>query len=199
MRLLVGLLSTAVVFGTVELTEDTFEDAVYGGKNAFVKFLKPSRKRCKRMKPLWDKLAERYADSEDVLIADVDCTSEGGKPICEEHEVSEYPTLKYWVSGEKHDYQGGVSYENLEKFTEENLATFCSITKLEESCEEKEIKYYEKMKGEGMTEIKKQYVNMHKMKKREMSEARTKWLHQKLHILHQMIDAAMKKKEKQEL
>jgi len=42
MRVMAGLLSMAMVFGTLELTKDTFEGAVVtGGKNAFVKFLAP--------------------------------------------------------------------------------------------------------------------------------------------------------------
>ena len=35
------------------------------------------------MKPDWDKLASDFADSKDVLIADVDCTA-GGKSLCDQ-------------------------------------------------------------------------------------------------------------------
>ena len=34
------------------------------------------------MKPDWDSLAETYAGSSSVVIADVDCTTDGGKEAC---------------------------------------------------------------------------------------------------------------------
>ena len=38
------------------------------------------------MKPDWDKLAEEFADSQKVVIADVDCTA-SGKALCEKYGV----------------------------------------------------------------------------------------------------------------
>jgi len=151
------------------------------------------------MKPDWDKLGENYAGSKDVVIADVDCTSDEGKPVCDDHGVQGYPTLKYWVKGEQHDYQGGRSYEDLEKFVEENLAGSCSIEDLEESCTEKEQKYFEKMKGKGMEEVKKQHGRLDKMRTKKMTAKLTKWLNQRLDILSQMIEAEGPASDKEEL
>jgi protein disulfide-isomerase A6 len=39
------------------------------------------------MKPAWDEIGDEFADSKSVLIGDVDCTSDGGKALCEKHEV----------------------------------------------------------------------------------------------------------------
>jgi len=141
------------------------------------------------MKPDWDKLGEEYAESKNVLIADVDCTSDEGKPVCDAHEVKGYPTLKYWVKGEQHDYQGGRTYDDLKKFVDDNLAAACSIEDLEESCTAKEQKYFNKMMGKGMEEVKKQHSRLDKMKTKKMTPSLTKWLHARLDILTQMVEA----------
>jgi len=151
------------------------------------------------MKPDWDKLGDYYAGSKDVVIADVDCTSDDGKPVCDEQGVQGYPTLKYWIKGEQHDYKGGRDYKDLEKFVEENLAGACSIDDAEESCTTKEQKYLEKMKGKGMEEVKKQHDRLDKMKAKKMTPKLTKWLNQRLDILSQMIDAEESVADKEEL
>ena len=53
------------------------------------------------MKPDWDDLGEKYENSKKVLIGDVDCTVEGNKKLCEDQGVTGYPTLKYYVPGDK--------------------------------------------------------------------------------------------------
>merc|ERR1719193_667202 len=70
------------------------------------------------MKPDWDKLAEKFKDSDVVTVADVDCTAAGEK-VCEKVGVEGYPTIKYWVEGNPKgkDYNGGRSYNALESFT----------------------------------------------------------------------------------
>ena len=50
------------------------------------------------MKPDWDSLAETYAGSSSVVIADVDCTTDGGKEACSRFEVRGYPTIKYFTA-----------------------------------------------------------------------------------------------------
>jgi len=141
------------------------------------------------MKPDWDKLGDDYAGSNSVLIADVDCTSDEGKPVCQDNEVTGYPTLKYWVKGEKHDYKGGREYEQLKKFVEDELAAACSIDDLEESCSEKEQKYFNKMQGKGMEEVKKQHVRLGNMRGKKMTPSLTKWLNERFDILTQMIES----------
>ena len=59
------------------------------------------------MKPAWDQLGQTYANSESVLIVDVDCTA-AGQGVCQKVGVRGYPTIKYYLAGEKtgKDYQG---------------------------------------------------------------------------------------------
>jgi len=139
------------------------------------------------MKPDWDKLGEEYAGSNSVVIADVDCTSDEGKPVCQDYEVTGYPTLKYFLKGEKHDYQGGRAFEQLKQFVEDELAAVCSIEDLEESCSEKEQKYIHKMQSKGMDEVNKQHARLEKMRGKKMTPSLTKWLNERFDILTQML------------
>uniref|UniRef100_A0A7S1A9H9 Thioredoxin domain-containing protein n=1 Tax=Noctiluca scintillans TaxID=2966 RepID=A0A7S1A9H9_NOCSC len=71
------------------------------------------------MKPAWDKLAEEYNGSPQMVVADVDCTSPAGKFVCAEQEVTSYPTIKYYgPDGEKlgTKYEGGRDSKSLKKF-----------------------------------------------------------------------------------
>lgn len=86
------------------------------------------------MKPDWDKLAEKFADSKDVAIIDVDCTKDDSKDLCSNYGVQGYPTIKY-ITGSTDpkgdDYKGGRTYDDLEKFAEENLGPSCGPDNLD--------------------------------------------------------------------
>jgi len=81
------------------------------------------------MKPDWDKLAAEYKDSQNVVIADVDCTA-GGKSKCDEIGVRGYPTIKYGDPDDLQDYKGGRSFDDLKKFAE-GLGPSCGPANLE--------------------------------------------------------------------
>jgi len=73
------------------------------------------------MKPAWDQLHTKYADS-NVVIGDVDCTVHRG--LCSEHGVRGYPTIKYFMAGEKEGkkYQGGRDVGALSSFVDSTFA-----------------------------------------------------------------------------
>lgn len=80
------------------------------------------------MKPAWDDLGTKFADSSSVQIVDVDCTADGGQ-VCQKMGVRGYPTIKYFTSetessGDK--YVGGRDLASLSKFVEEKLV-MCDI------------------------------------------------------------------------
>jgi len=81
------------------------------------------------MKPDWDKLAAEYKDSQNVAIADVDCTA-GGKSKCDEVGVRGYPTIKYGDPDDLQDYKGGRSFDDLKKFAE-GLGPSCGPANLD--------------------------------------------------------------------
>ena len=98
------------------------------------------------MKPAWDALGSEYAHSSSVVIGDADCTVE--KDLCSAQGVSGYPTIKYYTAETGRDgaaYNGGRDEAGLRTFAEETLAKACDVTD-ESTCDEKEIKYINKMK-----------------------------------------------------
>lgn len=76
------------------------------------------------MKPAWDKLIDAYTGSPTVAVADVDCTVDAAKALCEEQEVKGFPTIKYFnetnnPQGAK--YEGGRDFKSLKKFVKKTL------------------------------------------------------------------------------
>jgi len=97
------------------------------------------------MKPSWDKLMEKFEGSTSALVGDVDCTAEG-KPLCEEHGVQGFPTIKWGDPSALEDYDGGREYDDLEKFATENLKPVCSPSNIDLCDDEKKAKIQELMK-----------------------------------------------------
>jgi len=93
------------------------------------------------MKPDWDSLAKKYADSEYVLVGDVDCTSDTGKDICGTYGVEGYPTLKYFPPGDKtgKSYEGGRSKKDLVKFVKKYDPGFVCTAATVAQCSEKQL------------------------------------------------------------
>lgn len=82
------------------------------------------------MKPAWDKLMRKYKNSTGLLVADVDCTSDG-KSLCQEVGVRGYPTLKYGDPADLQDYKGGRGFEELQGFAE-SLERTCNPARTEQ-------------------------------------------------------------------
>lgn len=82
------------------------------------------------MKPAWDSLMKKYEDHPSVLVADIDCTSDGGKPLCTQVGVRGYPTIKYGDPEDLQDYQGGRDEASLTKHAE-TLKPTCSASNLD--------------------------------------------------------------------
>jgi len=103
------------------------------------------------MKPSWDKLAKTYDGSKTGLVADVDCTAEG-KPLCEEHGVEGFPTIKWGDPTALEDYDGGREYKDLEEFAKENLKPLCSPANLDLCDEEKksQIQAYQALSADAL-------------------------------------------------
>lgn len=80
---------------------------------------------------------EDFKGSASALVADVDCTTDGGKGLCEEHGVRGYPTIKHGDPADLQDYNGGRTYDDLKKFADENLGPQCSPANLDLCNEEK--------------------------------------------------------------
>lgn len=96
------------------------------------------------MKPDWDKLMDEFGDSATQLVAEVDCTSDGGKPLCEANGVRGYPTLKWGDAAALEDYSGQRDLKSLRTFATDNLKPICSPSNLElcDADKQEEIKKY---------------------------------------------------------
>jgi hypothetical protein len=95
------------------------------------------------MKPDWDKLMEEFKGSDTQLVAEVDCTSDGGKPLCEFNGVRGYPTLKWGDPSSLEDYSGGRTLDALQTFAKNNLKPICSPSNLD-LCDEDQKKELQK-------------------------------------------------------
>jgi len=114
------------------------------------------------MKPDWDKLASAFNYKTNGHVADVDCTSDDAKALCETYGVQGYPTLKYFKKGgdEKGDsYEGGREYADLKKFMKKNSKQPCDVSSLE-NCDKKDKKYIEAIKSLDAAAMQEAYDNM---------------------------------------
>jgi len=140
------------------------------------------------MKPDWDSLAETYAGSSSVVIADVDCTTDGGKEACSRFEVRGYPTIKYFTAETGKtgaDYQGGRDLDALKTFVDDKLAKQCLLSDTAD-CDEKELGYIEKMKAKSADDAKKELERLEGMKAGSMKPETKVWLMKRIAILKQM-------------
>jgi len=108
------------------------------------------------MKPDWDKLGDKYADSDSIIIGDVDCTSDGGKPVCSKYGVRGYPTIKTFSGNPMgDDYKGGRKYNDLLNHVETNMGPSCGPDNMDKcSAEEvKQLEEYLKMSAEDLDKV----------------------------------------------
>lgn len=102
----------------IKLTKYNFDDNVKNG-DWFIKFFAPWCTHCKRMKPVWDQLADRGSNQDwSVKIAEVDCTT--SKDVCDRAQIKAFPTLALISNGVlKAKYAGEATVEHFEEFLTE--------------------------------------------------------------------------------
>jgi protein disulfide-isomerase A1 len=88
-----------------------------GQKKTFVKFYAPWCGHCKTLAPIWEELADAYADDDSIVIAKYDATA---NHVPAELGVSGYPTLKLFVDGQPIDFSGARDLESLKAFVDAN-------------------------------------------------------------------------------
>ncbi|XP_029293771.1 protein disulfide-isomerase A2 [Cottoperca gobio] len=114
-------------------------------KNVFVEFYAPWCGHCKELTPIWEQLAEKYADKEDIIIAKMDSTANEVESV----SVDGFPTLKYFPAGGKEvvDYTGNRDLETLSKFLDDG-----GVLPIEEETFEEEESFEEEDEDKGADE-----------------------------------------------
>jgi thioredoxin-like negative regulator of GroEL len=112
------------------------------------------------MKPDWDKLGDKYADSDSVTIADVDCTDKKGESLCGKYGVKGYPTVKYKLADEKSfkDYQGAREFGPLKDFVDKTFKKPCDI-KTKKGCAPNEVEFIDKWADKSAEEVAEERAN----------------------------------------
>ena len=93
-------------FQITHLAEEEFKPFLKKKKHALVMFYAPWCGHCKAAKPEFMSAAEQFTDDKKVAFAALDCTQY--QSVCSQHDVSGYPTFKYFNFGKKDfRYNGG--------------------------------------------------------------------------------------------
>merc|ERR1719456_766850 len=103
---------SATSVASLQLTAKTFDEAT-AGKSVFIKFYAPWCGHCQEMQPAWEELMKDFADSKTSVVAEVDCDTEENQPLCEEHGVQGFPSLKHGDASALDDYEGARDLEAL--------------------------------------------------------------------------------------
>jgi len=119
------LVSPLISASVVTLNDADFTEKTTG-KVAFVKFFAPWCGHCKEMASDWEQLADDFKSNPDILIAEVDCTSDDSETVCADQGVEGFPTLKYGDSAWMESYDGERDYDSLSTFAKEGLKKSCS-------------------------------------------------------------------------
>jgi len=141
------------------------------------------------MKPAWDQLMKQYETSDDILIADVDCTADG-EQLCSDHEIEGYPTLKFGAPDALKDYDGGNEFGDLLQFAKTNLGPCCGPENLE-LCNDGDKAMIEAIIATGVEKLEEEIDEFHKV-----SESMEEEFYAKVDVLQETYDKLMEERDK---
>merc|ERR1719230_802044 len=139
---------TQVALGdVVHLTAETFDQYVDGSSNILVEFYAPWCGHCKNLEPEWKIAGETFTESDDIVLAAFDATTD--QAIAGKYEIKGFPTIKYFPKDKAdspEDYDGGRSADTIVKWVNDKIGTNKKVRKaptaakaLDEDSFEKEV------------------------------------------------------------
>lgn len=99
------------------LVSSNFDDvAMDKTKDVFVEFYAPWCSHCKQLSPIFDQLAEKFKDTDTIVVAKMDATVNE----LEHTKIQSFPTLKLYKKGDNSvvDFNGERTLEGMSKFLE---------------------------------------------------------------------------------
>lgn len=99
------------------LVGKNFDEVVFDKKkDVLVEFYAPWCGHCKKLAPIYDELAEKFAARDDILIAKMDSTTNE----LEHTRIDSFPTIKLYKKGDNQvvEYNGERTLEGMTKFLE---------------------------------------------------------------------------------
>ncbi|XP_076456070.1 protein disulfide-isomerase A5-like [Babylonia areolata] len=105
----------------VHLNEENFRPTLKKRKHALVMFYAPWCGHCKKAKPEFMAAAAKFKEDGKVMFGAVDCTTQQG--ICAAHDVTGYPTFKYFnYNKNSQKYMGGREENDFVNFMRDPLS-----------------------------------------------------------------------------
>lgn len=106
----------------VHLSDENFKSFLKKKKHCLVMFYAPWCGHCKKAKPEFMAAASQFKDDTKVAFAAMDCTVYAS--VCTSHDVTGYPTFKYFNYGKSSQkYMGGREEPDFVKFMKDPLST----------------------------------------------------------------------------
>ena len=109
------------VGGLTTIVGTTFKDIILDPtKHALVEFYAPWCGHCKNLVPIYEKVAKRFEDTDNVVVAKCDATLNEVDGIY----VKSFPTIKYFgPDNEEQDYKGGRTADDFIAFLQEKSSS----------------------------------------------------------------------------
>ncbi|KAI0686031.1 protein disulfide isomerase [Cytidiella melzeri] len=109
------------------LDSHTFDQvALDPSKDVIVTFTAPWCGHCKKLKPVYEKVALDFINEPNVIVANVDADAALNRPLAEKYGVGSFPTIKFFGKNSKEepeDYEEGRTEEDFVSFLNKRCGT----------------------------------------------------------------------------
>jgi len=115
---------------TLILDANTFDDVVFNtSKNVLVAFTAPWCGHCKKMKPIYETVAQTFQTESECVLANVDADAKKNMPLAMKYEIGSFPTLVFFSKEDKkgEPYTGPREEKDFVEFLNEKCGTHRAI------------------------------------------------------------------------